>query len=78
MITAPADPVMNAVTVHEEYEELPLSAVSGRFFGVLQGSIMAVFRTGMGVLDMVLAPIPITILSPEPRYQPIPGFEWDE
>lgn len=78
VITAPADPVMNVVTPPEEYESLPVGAVSGRFFGFFQGAILLAYRTGMGALDMVLAPIPIVILSPEPRYQPIPGFEWDE
>lgn len=78
VITAPADPVMSVVTPPEEYETLPASVVSARFFGMMQGTIMFAYRTGMGALDMVLAPIPIAILSPEPRYQPIPGFEWDE
>jgi len=78
VITAPADPVMNVVEPPKEYQELPLGEVSGRFFGFLQGTVMLAYRTGMGALDMVLAPIPVVILSPEPRYQPIPGFEWDE
>jgi hypothetical protein len=78
VITAPADPVMNVVTPPEEYQKLPAGEYTGRFVGMLQGTFMLAYRMGMGTLDMVLSPIPIVILSPEPRYQPIPGFEWDE
>lgn len=78
VITSAADPVMSVVDPPEEFEELPLAAVTGRFIGIFQGTIMAAYRGAMGALDMILAPIPIVILSPEPRYQPIPGFEWDE
>ena len=78
VVTAPADPVMSTVDPPEEYETLPAPEFSGRFIGFFQGTIMLAYRTGMGALDMVLAPIPIVILSPEPRYQAIPGFEWEE
>ncbi len=77
LVTSPADPVMSVVTPPEEYAKLPAGAVTGRFFGMIQGSLMMAYRSSMGLLDMVLSPIPIVILSPEPRYQPIPGFEWE-
>ncbi len=78
VITSAADPVMSVVDPPAEFDTLPAAPVLGRFIGVFQGMVMAAYRGSTGVLDMLLAPIPIVILSPEPRYQPIPGFEWDE
>jgi len=77
LVTSPADPVMNVVDPPEEYTEFPGGPVTGRFFGMVQGTLMFAYRSGTGLLDMVLSPIPIVVLSPEPRYQPIPGFEWE-
>lgn len=78
VITSPADPVMSVVEPLAEYKELPAGSVTGRFVGAIQGSVLAVYRGSTGLLDMLFAPMPIAILSPEPRYQPIPGFEWEE
>ena len=77
-ITGPADPVMETWHVNEEYETLPVAAVSGRFIGFFRGMLVGMYRGGMGVMDMVLAPLPMEPLSPEPRYSVIPGFEIED
>jgi hypothetical protein len=77
-ITAPADPAMETWTVSEEYEELPVSEVSGRFFGFFMGTFLGLYRGTTGLFDMLFAPLPMVTLSPEPRYNLIPGFEYDE
>lgn len=75
-VTFPADPVMSAVSPAEEYTEIP-GVVPGHVIGAFQGIVMAAYRGTMGTLDMLLSPLPIAVLSPEPRYKPIPGFEWE-
>ncbi len=77
VVTVPADPVMGAAKPRKEYTEIP-GVVPGHVLGALQGVVLGAYRGVMGSLDMAFAPFPIAILSPEPRYQPVPGFEWDE
>jgi hypothetical protein len=45
--------------------------------GIIQGTVLGVYRVSTGVLDMLFAPLPMVTLSPEPRYTVVPGFEYD-
>ncbi len=78
VVTTPADPVMGAVSPISEYDSVPLAPVLGRFLGVIQGTVLGLYRVTTGVLDMVFAPLPMITLSPEPRYSVVPGFEYEE
>jgi hypothetical protein len=77
VVTVPADPVMGLAEPPKEYTKIP-GVVPGHVLGAIQGVILGAYRGTMGALDMAFAPFPMAILSPEPRYQPIPGFDWDE
>jgi hypothetical protein len=77
VVTTPADPVMGVVNPSDEYETVPLTPVLGRFLGMIQGTVLGVYRVSTGVLDMLFAPLPMVTLSPEPRYTVVPGFEYD-
>jgi hypothetical protein len=77
VVTAPADPVMSVVSPLEEFEELPAGAVTGRIVGVFQGALLFTYRVCMGTLDMAFSPFPFKTLSPEPRYELVPGFDYN-
>jgi hypothetical protein len=74
--TAPADPVMATVDTPKAldkagYARWPL--------GFASGALLMLYRTYLGAMDLVLAPIPaIPVLSPVPRYKLIPGFEHED
>jgi hypothetical protein len=79
VITWPADPVMLAVKPTEEMSSLPGGVVTGPMVGFGAGTLLGLYRLGMGALDMVLAPLSFfPMFSPEPRYQVIPGWEHQE
>ena len=52
------------------YERRPL--------GFFSGILLMAYRSFTGALDLVLAPGPIPVISPVPRYKVIPGFEHED
>jgi hypothetical protein len=79
LITFPADPVMDTVKPREEFDELPLAAGTKYFAGLGTGIMLSMYRAGMGVFDVLWAPItPMKMMSPEPRWMIFPGVEHDE
>lgn len=78
LLTCPADPALGTVQPREEFDALPVAVVSKRVVGLLQGTLLGAFRAGMGVFDMLLAPVtPMRMVSPQPRYMVFPGVEHD-
>ena len=79
LITAPADPVMSTVSPPEEFDELPLAAGTKYPAGLVAGTMLSVYRIGMGAMDILFAPLtPMRMLSPEPRYMIFPDVEHEE
>ena len=79
ILTFPADPVMQVVHPPEVLEDMPLFPVTGRICGLVIGSIQGVYRAFAGATDVVTSPLIVfPSFSPEPRYQLIPGFEYEE
>ena len=78
LITMPADIVMETVDPIEEFQGLPRGEVTSRPFGLIHGLVFSLYRATTGMLDMVFAPFPFVVLSPEPRYAVVPGFEYEE
>jgi hypothetical protein len=74
--TAPADPVMATVEPPKALEK----ASYGRYpLGFASGTLLMLYRTFLGAVDLGLAPIPaFPVLSPVPRYKLIPGFQHDD
>jgi hypothetical protein len=76
LVTFPADPVMDTVKPREEFKKLPLSAGTKYIAGFGQGLLLGAYRAGMGVFDVLMAPLtPMKELSPEPRWMIFPGVE---
>jgi hypothetical protein len=75
LITFPADPVMDTVKPRDEFEELPLADYGPKYVaGLGTGVMLSMYRAGMGVFDVLFAPLtPMKVLSPEPRYMIFPG-----
>lgn len=78
MVTSPADIAMETVDPSDEYRELWGGKVISYPIGFGKGVMLFAYRLGTGVMDMVVAPFPFVTLSPEPRYEVVPGFEWEE
>jgi hypothetical protein len=79
VITWPADPVMLTVRPTEEMSSLPGGVVTGPLVGFGAGTLLGLYRLGMGAPDIALAPLSFfPMFSPEPRYQVIPGWEHQE
>lgn len=79
LLTFPADPVLGVVTPREEFDELPAAPVSKRVVGLLQGTLLAGYRVGMGTLDMAMCWITSgKMLSPKPQFRVFPGIEHTE
>jgi hypothetical protein len=79
LVTAPADPVMSAVKPAEEFDKLPGATVTKYPVGFLAGTMLSVYRFGMGTVDLLFAPLtPMKMLSPEPRYMIFPDVTHDE
>jgi hypothetical protein len=74
--TAPADPVMATVEPPKALEK----ASYGRYpLGFASGTLLMLYRTFLGAVDLGLAPIPaFPVLSPVPRYKLIPGFQHED
>ena len=69
LATFPGDPPMEFAFPQDEWDDLPLSIVTGRVVGLCQGVLLSTYRAGMGTMDLVFAPVtPLRMLSPEPRW----------
>ena len=77
VITFLADPVMDVVEPPKPLAELPAGAVTGRILGFPAGILRGLWRATSGIIDFVFAPLPHTVMSPEPRFSVVPGFEYD-
>jgi hypothetical protein len=76
LATFPADPVMSAIDPPEEFEDLPGAPVTSHTVGFFQGTFLMVYRLTMGLADIAFAPFWVfPTLSPEARYEIIPGYE---
>lgn len=72
LVTAPADPVMAAISPPEDFEDYP--AVVRYPLGFLTGTLQMVHRTVMGAFDVLFFPFWVfPTLSPEARYEIMPG-----
>ncbi len=74
ILTAPADPVMSVVQPPKQMIDAP----GGRFLGLFTGTLLSGYRIGMGVFDILLAPLPSLMMSPVPRFKLIPGIVHDD
>jgi len=76
LVTFPADPVMDTIKPRDEFKKLPLSAGTKYIAGFGQGVLLGAYRAGMGIFDVLMAPLtPMKELSPEPRWMIFPGAE---
>jgi hypothetical protein len=76
LVTAPADPPMAAV---EPPQALEKSGYARRPLGFASGILLMGYRVLTGAVDFALCLAPkLPVLSPVPRYQPIPGFEHED
>jgi ABC-type uncharacterized transport system permease subunit len=79
LLTFPADPVMMVVTPPEQLEDMPAFPVLGRIAGLVVGTLQGGYRAFSGATDVVTAAfIVVPSFSPQPRYQLIPGIEFEE
>jgi len=77
LITFGADPFVAAVFPREEFHELPMWPVLTYPVGLVQGTLLAAYRAGMGTLDLAFSWLtPLRMLSPEPRYN-VTGAQHD-
>ena len=76
LATFPADPVMSAIEPPDEFEDMWGAPVTSHTVGFFQGTFLMLYRLTMGVADIAFAPFWVfPTLSPEGRYQIIPGYE---
>jgi hypothetical protein len=79
LVTAPADPVMSTVNPPEEFDGLPLAVATKYPAGFGAGTMLSIYRFGMGTMDLLFAPLtPMKMLSPEPRYMIFPDVTHEE
>jgi len=71
LLTWPADPVMATVNPPKAFDK---AGYERRPLGFASGILLMVYRTFTGTLDLALAPGPIPVMSPVPRYKLVPGF----
>jgi hypothetical protein len=70
---------MSTVKPAEEFDKLPGAAVTKYPVGFGAGTMLSVYRLGMGAMDILFAPLtPMKMLSPEPRYMIFPDVTHDE
>ena len=76
IVTAPAEPVMHVVEPPEALQELPGGMWTARPVGFVSGTLMLVYQTVMGAVDVAFSPFwIIPPVSPEPRWEIVPGYE---
>jgi hypothetical protein len=76
LLTFPADPVMATVDPPEDFDDLWGAPVTPHAAGLVQGTLLMIYRATMGVLDIAFFPLWVfPTLSPEARYEIIPGYE---
>jgi hypothetical protein len=70
IIQFPADPVIHIFTPPEDFiDELPAGRYTAHILGLFSGTLLAVYRVGMGATDIVLAPFWVfPTMSPEARW----------
>ena len=67
---------MAAVDPPEEFEDMWGAPVTSHTLGFFQGTFLMVYRATMGLVDIAFAPFWVfPTLSPEARYEIIPGYE---
>jgi len=76
ILTWPADPVMAAVDPPKAFDKA--NSYERRPLGFASGLLLMLYRGFTGTLDMALAPGPLPVLSPVPRYHLVPGFEHED
>ncbi len=78
LITFPAEPIMHIIEPPNDFEEMPGAVVTSRFMGLFSGTAMMIYRVTGAVYDIVVAPFYIfPVLSPEPRWEIIPGAAYE-
>jgi hypothetical protein len=75
LLTWPADPVMATVNPPKAFDK---ATWKRRPLGFGSGLLLMVYRAFTGTLDLALAPGPMPVMSPVPRYKLIPGFEHED
>jgi hypothetical protein len=79
ILTFPADPVAFTMEGDEVFESLPKPSVTGRIVGFPAGLLQGIYRLVMGTCDVAFAVVPaMPMLSPLPRYKPLPFEHPDE
>jgi hypothetical protein len=79
LLTFPADPICDAISPPEDFEEFPGKAVLGYPLGFAYGTGLAAYRVTTGLIDILLTPLwVVPELSPPPRFDVIPGYELEE
>ena len=79
MLTGPLDPFASMIWPSENPEDLPGAPVTNRMCGLVVGTMIGVFRVFAGATDVVTSPLwVIPSYSPEPRFQIIPGFDYEQ
>ena len=74
-LTWPADPVMATVNPPKAFDK---AGYPRRPLGFASGLLLMLYRGFTGTLDMALAPGPLPVLSPVPRFHLVPGFEHED
>ncbi len=76
LVTFPVDPVMSSVYPPEEFDELWGAPITSHMAGLFQGTLLMLFRATTGAVDIAFFPFWVfPTLSPEARYEIIPGYE---
>ncbi len=78
LLTFPADPFMSFLDPPDDFEDIPGHQVAAPILGFGAGTALAVYRAMAGIYEILLAPIPSAMVSPEPRIELIPGIEHEE
>lgn len=83
VLTSPVDPIVGLIEGHRAFAFPVVAPVTTRLGGLAVGAVHGALRLATGALDIVLAPLPVTSVSPPPRVDlvapdgptgPPPGF----
>jgi hypothetical protein len=76
LATAPADPVMATVEPPKAFAK---ASYLRRPLGFGSGVLLMLYRAFSGAVDLGLAIVPeLPVVSPVPRFKPIPGFQHED